>query len=72
MKILVNTAACVGHAQCHRAAPEVFPLDDNGYNTLTPLIQVPPGLEEQARRGVKACPERVLTLLEDHHTPPAS
>ncbi|MDY0013620.1 MAG: ferredoxin [Rhodocyclaceae bacterium] len=65
MKILVKTDACVGHAQCHRAAPTLFPLDDSGYNTLAEVIQVPPGQEEAARRGVRACPERILTIVED-------
>ncbi|RQH04970.1 ferredoxin [Paraburkholderia dinghuensis] len=65
MKIIVNTAACVGHARCNIVAPELFPLDASGYNTVATTVEVPAGLESLARRSVRACPERVLTIVED-------
>ncbi len=64
MKILVDVRKCVGQARCAEISPELFKLDDNGFN-VTAVIQVPPGLEEQAREGANACPERVITIVED-------
>jgi ferredoxin len=71
MKIIVNTAACVGHARCNVIAPELFPLDAHGYNTVATAVEVPAGLESLARRSVRACPERVLTIVEDDNAPRA-
>ncbi len=68
MKIIVNTAVCVGHARCNIVAPELFALDANGYNTLATEVDVPPELESLARRSARACPERVLTIVEDGTT----
>jgi ferredoxin len=42
-------------------APEVYELDDLGYN-VTAVKEVPPGLEEQARKGALACPEQAITI----------
>jgi ferredoxin len=63
MKIVVNTALCSGHARCAAVAPEVFTLDDVGYIGFEEK-EVPEELEAQARRGVRACPERALKLEE--------
>lgn len=64
MKIRIDKAACVGNARCAAVAPELFPLDENGY-ILVDEIQVPPGQEQQARRGAGACPERIILIEED-------
>jgi ferredoxin len=61
MKITIDTALCSGHARCAAAAPEVFELDDSGY-ALPFEGEIPAGLEEAAREGVMACPERAITL----------
>ena len=61
MKIIARQAACAGHARCMAVAPEVFELDDVGYIAFSEK-EVPPGLEAQARRGVRACPERILSI----------
>lgn len=71
MKILINASACVGHARCNAIAAALFTLDKNGYNTLAAIVEVPQGMEELARRSVRACPERVLTLVDDATTNPA-
>jgi ferredoxin len=64
MRIEANRKLCSGHARCAATAPDIFTLDDDGYidfetKTLTSDQAV------MARRGVKACPERALTLIED-------
>lgn len=61
MKITIDTAACSGHARCAAAAPELFPLDDDGY-ALPIEGEVPAHLEAAARDGERACPERAITL----------
>jgi ferredoxin len=61
MKVIVNTDACTGHARCNALAPEVYELDDNGFNSITEL-EVPAGLEAAAQRGAQACPERAITV----------
>lgn len=63
MRIIVDTDACTGHALCFANAPDVYVLDDLGYN-VTPPGEVPPALEEQARRGALSCPEQAITIEE--------
>lgn len=64
MKVIVDTAKCMGHARCVAVAPDIFTLNSDGYNAQ-PEWPVPEGLEQQARRGVNACPERVMRLVEE-------
>ena len=64
MKIKVDVESCVGHARCAAMAPDVFVLDDDGFN-VTPEKEIAPELEEQARRGADACPEMAITIVED-------
>ena len=64
MKIRINKAGCVGHARCAAVAPDIFPLDDDGYIAVEE-IDVPPEQEAIARRGARACPERIITVVEE-------
>jgi ferredoxin len=64
MKIKIETEKCVGHARCAAAAPEIFSLDDNGFNT-TPEIAEPDALKEKAARGARACPEMIILVEDD-------
>lgn len=64
MKIRADKTLCSGHARCAAAAPEIFVLDDDGYISFTER-EVRPEEEVMARRGVRACPERALSLVED-------
>ena len=34
MKVRLEQAKCVGHAQCYAVDPELFPIDDSGYSIL--------------------------------------
>jgi ferredoxin len=63
MRIIVDTKRCSGHARCVAVAPHVYVLNDDGYNE-TPVSEVKPGFEEEAKRGARACPERAITLEE--------
>jgi len=64
MKIRIDKAACVGNARCAAVAADLFPLDENGYIAVSE-IDVPPGKEDLARRGARACPERIIVVEED-------
>lgn len=64
MKIRLDRARCAGHAQCHAIAPEMFPIDDEGYCTITEL-EVPAADEATARDGADACPEIALAVTND-------
>lgn len=64
MKIRIEKAHCVGNARCWAVAPELFPLDEDGYIAVEE-IDVPPGKEELARRGAAACPERIILIEEE-------
>jgi ferredoxin len=64
MKIRIDKAACAGNARCAAVAPELFPLDENGYIQVEE-IEVPPGQEALARRGARACPERIIVIEEE-------
>lgn len=63
MRVRVDAERCTGHARCQSLASEVYVLDEVGYNVMPPT-EVPPGLEEQARRGAMACPELAITVEE--------
>ncbi len=64
MKIRIDKASCVGNARCWAVSETLFTLDDDGYISVEE-IDVPPGMEDLARRGARACPERVITIVED-------
>jgi ferredoxin len=45
-------------------APNVFRLDEHGYNKMNGTT-VPAGREEEARIGASACPETAISFDED-------
>ena len=63
MRIELDGARCSGHARCYAVDADLFPIDDDGYSVVT-AFDVPEGLEQTARRGVDACPELALLLVE--------
>jgi ferredoxin len=63
MKVRLEQAKCVGHAQCYAVDPDLFPIDDSGYSILE-AHDVRPGDEQATRDGVAACPELALILEE--------
>ena len=64
MKVSIDRNRCQGHARCWETAPGVYELDDLGYCCID-TIDVPPLLEDDARRGAIACPERAITVHDD-------
>lgn len=63
MRIQVSQLECAGHGQCALVNEQLFPLDDDGFSAIDD-VEVPAGLEDDARRGVAACPSRAITLVE--------
>lgn len=61
MRIVVDKSKCSGHARCNAVAPEVYELDDLGYVDVGDM-EIPAGLEQAARDGAAACPERAITV----------
>jgi ferredoxin len=61
VKIRVDSELCTGHALCNAQSPDLFTLDDEGYSNVG-WREVPPGMEDLARRGMLACPERAITI----------
>ena len=66
MRVKIDGEHCTGHGRCAKYAPNVFILDDDGYNTdRGNEIDVPEGEEDNAKRGMKSCPERAITLVAE-------
>ena len=63
VRVHVDLEACTGHGRCYSLSPDVFDADDEGHCLLA-SEEVPPGLEEQARRGAANCPEQAITVEE--------
>lgn len=65
MKVVVTRDQCTGHGRCVIYAPDVYTLDDMGYNAVDGVIEVKAGMEDQARLGAQACPEQAIEIMED-------
>lgn len=67
MKVKIDEELCSGHGRCAHYAPEVYKLDDrDGYNAdRGSTITVPAGQEDNAKLGIKSCPERAITIVEE-------
>lgn len=64
MKIRIDKARCVGNARCAAVSEQLFPLDEDGYIAVEE-VTVPAGMEELARKGARACPERIIIIEDD-------
>ncbi|MEM1402144.1 MAG: ferredoxin [Pseudomonadota bacterium] len=63
MKIKVDANKCQGHALCASQAPDVYELDDTGYNSMGEFL-VKAGHEADAKAGAEWCPEEAITVIE--------
>jgi ferredoxin len=65
MQVKIDATLCSGHGRCAKLAPDVYRLDDNGYNAdRGKTLKIAPALEASARKGAKLCPERAIKILE--------
>lgn len=60
--VRAHPGLCEGWGNCHRWAPDVFPLDDEGYIDIH-MMKVPPELAVQAWEGAQACPIGVISIV---------
>jgi ferredoxin len=65
VKVLVDSERCQGHARCITFLPEVLETDDLGYSHVKGAGEVPPELEDRARRAVANCPEQAITTVDE-------
>ncbi|MET0371305.1 MAG: ferredoxin [Sphingobium sp.] len=65
MRICVSPDLCCGAQLCVEIAPEVYALNDEGFNALVGAdpVEVAPELEEKAREGAQGCPESAIQIL---------
>ncbi|MET0360229.1 MAG: ferredoxin [Sphingobium sp.] len=68
MKVCISRDLCCGAQTCVEVAPDVYSLNDEGFNALVDAEDacglIKDGLEDQAREGAEACPERALKIVE--------
>jgi ferredoxin len=67
MKIRVAPDLCCGAQLCVHVAPEFYQLV-GGFNALVNErgpIEVPPDMEDAAKRGAMACPESAIRIDDD-------
>jgi ferredoxin len=62
-RVRVFPGLCQGYGNCHRFAPRVYTLDDDGYLDVH-LLGVPPELSVEARLGASVCPEGAIAVVE--------
>ena len=67
MKIRIEKAKCVGNARCAAVSDTLFPLNDEGYIESDGFTATSEN-EQLARRGARACPERIIYVEEDDGT----
>lgn len=66
MKMKIDEELCTGHGRCAHYAPNVFRLDDDGFNAdRGSVVIIPADEEKNATLGMKSCPERAITLADD-------
>ena len=62
MRLKVDENLCSGHGRCAKFAPNVFTLDEAGFNSAVgEVVDVPAGEEDSASKGMRACPERAIS-----------
>ena len=62
--IHVDMEKCSGHARCAAKGPDVYDLDDEGFCRSDGKVVGDEALREQVMRGMRACPERAITIEE--------
>lgn len=61
--VKAHPGLCDGWGQCHRLAPDVYHLDDEGYIDIH-MLEVPPDRAVAAWMGAMACPNGAITVVD--------
>lgn len=65
MRLKVDEDLCTGHGRCAKFAPEIFTLDEAGFNVaIGQIVEVSEDDRPVATRGMKACPERAIAEVD--------
>jgi ferredoxin len=65
MKVRVDPDKCMGHGMCAALVPSVFSVEeDSGMNAMGEF-EIAPERVAEIRRGVSACPERAIAVIEE-------
>lgn len=64
LTIKVDPNKCSGHARCAMKGPDVYELDEEGYCISDGKVVTDESLRVQVMHGMKACPERAITVSE--------
>lgn len=62
VRVRVHPGLCEGWGNCHRWAPEIYPLDAEGLIDIH-VMEVPPEHARSAWLGAQSCPAGVITVL---------
>lgn len=65
MKVVIDHEACTGHGRCYTLESELFVDDEAGYGQVIGDGTVSDEMLDSARRAVRACPERAISIIED-------
>jgi ferredoxin len=60
--IKTHPGLCQGWGECHRWAPDIYPLGEDG-KIAVHLMDIPGEHAEDAWWGATACPEHAITLI---------
>ncbi len=63
VRVRTHPGLCTGFGNCHRWAPNVYPLDEDGRVDIH-LLEVPAELADEARLGAQVCPAGAITVIE--------
>jgi ferredoxin len=63
MRIIVNQELCEGNAECMKAAPAVFRVNQEDQVELL-LAEPPEALRPAVELAVRRCPRRALALVD--------
>ena len=64
MRVEVDAGRCQGHTLCHMVAPALFELGEEDGHARAVQPDVPPGLEEAARKAEAGCPEQAISITD--------
>ena len=62
VRVKAHPGLCLGYGNCHRFAPRVYSLDQDGQIAVH-LLDVPEPLALDAWIGASVCPERAITVI---------
>jgi ferredoxin len=62
VRIAIDSSLCSGHGRCYALIPSLFVDDELGFGQVRGDGTIAPGLEQDAQRAVRACPEHAITV----------